>query len=337
MSSKIYFINRYSSNQENVKAYSGYEHLVKYSSVFKSVKSNAFISKLIFKIFKIEKPRDYRSIKASEELKLFFKALLTGRPVFYLYADKDAYLLPLLKGKFNLQRIRIFGTLHWPAEVSGDFAFYKYNLASQFNGIISLSSSLQGGAGKRCIIPHGIDTEYWKNENPQKYENTYLILGISNRDHQGQIDTIIKIKEIDPQAKFILLMQDPQIVALYSSISEIEIIKERISDAHLKKLYSKSKAVILMQTHCLASNVVLECISMKTPLLANRVGDIEEYLGIEYPLYLNKSTAEEKLQEFCHSMKFREVAVNSLAQRRDNFTWQNIADKTVDFINSGRC
>ena len=336
MKFKIYYINRYSSQkQQNIKDYSGYEQVVKYSELFKPVNSNKFLSKLIFKFLKIEKPKDYRELKSSDELKSFLKALITGNPVFYLYADKDAFLLPLLKKKLNLKRIKLFGTLHWPLEISKEFSFYKYHLEDQFNGIIALSSSLNlQESKKRCVIPHGINLEYWKRDASLNWDNSYLILGISNRNHLGQIEIIKKIKTIDPSAKFILLMKDKDVYEQYNVISEIEIINERVSDDKLKNLYSKSKAVILIQNHCLASNVVLECISMKTPLITNRVGDIEEYLGKDYPLYLD-SSKEEKLDKICHSGEFRNDVVNHMAQIRNKFEWNAIAKRTVDFIKKG--
>lgn len=331
---KIYYINRYSSQkQKNVKNYSGYEQVVKYSQLFKPVKSNKILSKLVFKFLKIEKPKDYKELKSSEELILFFKALITGNPVFYLYADKDAFLLPLLKRKFKLRRIKLFGTLHWPLENSHYFSFYKHNLASQFNGVIALSSSLNSMASERkCVIPHGINLDYWKNDTSKNWENSYLILGMSNRDHLGQIEIAKKIKKIDPSAKFVLLMQNKDVYEQYAAVAEIEIINSRVSDEELKELYAKSKAVILIQNHCLASNVVLECISMKTPLIVNRVGDIEEYLGKDYPLYLENAQKDDRLSNICHSADFRNETVNHLSQIRNKFEWKAIAEKTVDFI-----
>ena len=319
--------------QKNVKEYSGYEQVVKYSKLFRSINSNKLISRLIFKLLKIKKPKDYRELRSSDELILFFKALITGNPVFYLYADKDAFLLPLLKRRFKLQRIKLFGTLHWPLEISQDYSFYEHNLAPEFNGIITLSSSLNPIASKtRIVIPHGIDIDYWKNDNSVDNKNSYLILGISNRNHLGQIEIIKRIKKIDPTAKFVLLIQDKDIYKQYEVLRDIEIINRRISDDDLKELYAKSKAVILIQNYCLASNVVLECLSMKTPLIVNRVGDIEEYLGKEYPLFLENTQEDDKLYDICHSADFRNEVVDYLSQIRNKFEWKAISERTINFI-----
>ena len=337
MKFKIYYINRYSSpNSNEIRNHSGYEQLVKYSNLFKSGKSNKFINNLVFKFLNIEKPKDYREIKSSEELILFFKSLITGNPVFYLYADKDAFLLPLLKRKFRLKRIKLFGTLHWPWEISQEFSFYKHNLENQFDGIITLSSSLNPKVSiPTCIIPHGIDLSYWQKDSSIIWENSYLILGISNRNHKGQMEVISNIKEIDPRAKFVLLIQDENIYKQYEVFPEMEIRKERVTDDELKRLYTTSKAVILIQNHCLASNVVLECISMNTPLISNRVGDIEEYLGKDYPLFLDDNQEGDKLYNICHSIEFRQEIVEYFSHIRNKFEWNQVAEQTINFIEEG--
>lgn len=337
MNFKIHYINRYNSQKRKVRENSGYEQVVKYSNKFIAVKGNRLISKLIFKFLKIEKPKNYLELTSSEELKMFFKAFVTGNPVFYLYADKDAFLLPLLKRKFGLKRIKLFGTLHWPLEISDDFSYYKHNLEDQFDGVIVLSSLLNPKPSKkRFVIPHGINLEFWKNDSSLKWENSYLILGISNRDHTGQIEIIRKIKQIDANAKFVLLMQDKTVYEQYAVFPEIKIINNRISDNDLKKLYAKSKAVILIQKYCLASNVVLECIGMNCPLLVNGVGDIEEYLGKEYPLYLDNPQEDDTLNRFCNDTNFRNEVISYLSEIGREFEWQAISEKTVDFIRN-RC
>lgn len=334
MSQKVYYINRYDFHKEKtVKNHSGYEQLVKYLPNFYTIEPNRILTKLIFELLKVKKPKDYRSHIGSLEIILGLKALIYKRPIFYLYADKDAYLLPLLKRKFKWKRLQLFGTLHWPKESSSEYSFYKYSLRDQFDGIVALSSSLSV-ADK--VIPHGIDLDFWQNSQIGKYSNYYLLLGISNRDHQGQVAIIKEISAIDPTARFILLMTDQEVGKLYQAISNLAIVKEKLSDIELKTLYSQCKAVILIQNYCLASNVVLESMAMGVPLIANRVGDIEEYLGSEYLLFVELGQEQEVLRKICFNSNFRVEIVNQLLERRKKFAWPAIALETKIFIQSKR-
>src|SRR5690606_31040303 len=151
------------------------------------------------------------------------------------------------------------------------------------------------------IIPHGIDLSFWKKTNSFQKENLYLIVGISNRDHIKQKRIILKIKNIDSEAKFLIITRNKAIQKMYEGIEGVNIKKDFVADDELKTYYEKSKAVILFQNHCLASNVVLESMAMCVPIIANLVGDIHEYLGDNYPLYITDENEEIKLREFCIS------------------------------------
>src|SRR5690554_2491471 len=123
MNNKIYYINRYDLHKINkIKDYSGYEQIVKYSSCFYKVNKSHILDKILKKIFYKNLPKGYLAANLSKEIKVFFKVIFTKQPVFYLYADKDAFLLPLLKRRLNLNWNKIYGTLHWPPEESKDFS-----------------------------------------------------------------------------------------------------------------------------------------------------------------------------------------------------------------------
>ncbi|MCL8006540.1 hypothetical protein M8845_03775 [Gelidibacter japonicus] len=331
---KIYYINRYDLHKiKKVKDYSGYEQIVKYSDLFNSVEKNQFLQKILKRLLFKKLPKGYLTANLSKEFKLFFKVVFSKQPVFYLYADKDAFILPLLKRRLKLKWIRIYGTLHWPPEKSNDYSFYRYGLVHEFNGVIGLSTTINSLNHKNTrIIQHGIDLSYWKRSSSVKNENLYLIIGISNRDHLRQKKIIEIIKSLDSEAQFLLIANNKAVQILYEHIPDIEIKKDFITDNELKQHYENAKAVILFQNHCLASNVVLESIAMCVPIMANLVGDIHEYLGDDYPLYIKEGEEETILREFCLSNALRTEIVNRFELIRNNYGWKNIAKDTIDFI-----
>jgi|TARA_B110000037_G_C17047463_1_gene476294 hypothetical protein len=327
---EVFFIDRYDNQKINdVKSFSGYEQVVKYKSNFSRIKSFLIIDKLVKKFFK-KIPKDYLKANISKEILALVKSLVFGSPVFYLYADKDAFILPLIKRKFNLKRVKVFGTLHWPVDISHDYSFYKNNLYDQFDGIISLSSSSNLYNNKKNItIPHGINLKYWQNSSNMSFLNYYLIIGVSNRNHEKQVEIINRILKIDNEAKFILICREQSVHRLYENIKNINIHEDYISDACLKELYSKAKGVILYQNYCLASNVVLESIAMQVPLITNNVGDISDYLGFDYPLY---NPDEDTLKSFITSEIIRGEIVNYFKNLKIKFDWNEISSETLNFI-----
>lgn len=331
----IYYINRYDSNKrKQIRENSGYEQIVKYSKQFRKSNSSKILSEFMLRLIGKNKPADYLKLTAGEECILFFKALITGRPVFYLYADKDAFIIPYLKRKFNLKRIKLFGTLHWPKEISSAYSFYKYELAEAFDGIITLSSSLSNFPVKHVkVIPHGIDNDYWHNNDVEDFDNYYVIVGVSNRDHDEQISVMNKIMTMDPKAQFKVAISEKQVKKKYKDIANTEVFETRIDDEQLKLLYARAKAVILFQNYCLASNVVLESMAMGVPVIANNIGDISEYLGDEYPLYIDGKD-DGKLKEIVLSKSFRSNVSQYMNERHHKFAWTNIAAQTESFLNT---
>src|SRR5690606_26349836 len=153
-----------------------------------------------------------------------------------------------------------------------DFSFYKLGLSSEFNGIIGLSSTIESLNYKNIKkISHGIDLTFWNKTNSFQKENLYLIIGISNRDHSKQKEIILKIKNIDSEAKFLVVIRNKGVRKMYEGIEGVSIKKDFVTDDELKSYYEKVKAVILFQNHCLASNVVLEAIAMCVPVITNLV------------------------------------------------------------------
>ena len=334
-SKKIYFLNRYDLfNTESFREFSGYEQVVKYSEQFEQVKTNNFLQYCLKKSFFKQFPRDYLFKNISKEILVFIKVIFSNRPVFYLYADKDAYVLPLLKRALGLRRIKIYGTLHWPPNKSGELSFYRHQFISEFNGVIGLSTTISHelDSKKVKIIPHGIDLSFWQKSNKKEKENLFLIIGVSNRDHTRQIDLLQHIKKMDSNARFLLIARDKKVQSIYKNIGDIEIKKEVISDLELKQYYEKAKAVVLFQNDCLASNVVLESIAMCVPVLTNLVGDINEYLGDDYPLYVTKGHEEKVLSQFCSSDALHNEVANYFKNIRSRFDWARITKDTIDFI-----
>ena len=62
---------------------------------------------------------------------------------------------------------------------------------------------------------------------------------------------------------------------------------DRVSDQEYDRLLSTS-VVLTSFLAASASNVVVECIARETPLVVNRVPAVVEYLGDDYPLYLDR-------------------------------------------------
>ena len=104
--------------------------------------------------------------------------------------------------------------------------------------------------------------------------------------------------------KSILVKQEfkQQFYEKFSNIdNNIKIIHE-LKDSEYKKIFSSS-CIFCDLADSVANNVVLECIKYNTPIVVKRIPSVEEYLGVDYPLFFNdiselkEFTDEEKLNK----------------------------------------
>jgi hypothetical protein len=88
--------------------------------------------------------------------------------------------------------------------------------------------------------------------------------------------------------KFILLKQEfkKEFNDKFSNIEKsIQIVNE-LDDNHYKEIFSNS-CIFCDLADAIANNVVLECIKYNTPIIVRRLPSVEEYLGVDYPLFFD--------------------------------------------------
>jgi hypothetical protein len=91
--------------------------------------------------------------------------------------------------------------------------------------------------------------------------------------------------------KLILLKQEfkPAFNEKFTDIdNSIKIIYE-LDDNEYKKIFIDS-CIFCDLADCVANNLVLECIKYNTPIIVRRLPSVEEYLGVDYPLFFNNET-----------------------------------------------
>lgn len=133
---------------------------------------------------------------------------------------------------------------------------FEWNL---FNNNIS-PKLIYIGNQDRCLIKF--------NQLHTKYQKVWL----SGRDHNKSIEILMQqIKPIDSKI-------------LIDKVDDIEYDQLLTCNVIMMELYNSS-----------TNNTILECIARNTPILVNKIGGVEEYLGSDYPLYFDNLLSIEKL------------------------------------------
>ncbi len=331
----MFYVDRYDFLKKK-RLFSGYECLPKYILHYKQIKNTLFLNKVLKYLLFKKKPKNYLFVNSSKEIKAIIIAFFTQRPVHFLYADKDAWLILLFKKYFPFFKLSLFGTFHWPISIHDD---YHLSLFKYFDKVVVMGSKFKFDVDKYCkdvrCIPHGIDLEFWQRSSDYSKSglesSRILIIGNSNRDHARQLFILNVLVSMNLGLSFFLICGNNEYLSDYLKIPNLRYAKGFISDMELKTMYHDSKAVLLMQYDSIASNVVLESMAMGIPLITSDIGDVGYYLGREYPFIQDNINLNKQLIDFLTDDNLNFLS-QDLITKSKHFTWSKIAEQTNNYF-----
>lgn len=176
-------------------------------------------------------------------------------------------------------------------------------------------------------IPHGIDTNFWKNDIMDKINNYYnydkivLCVGSHGLDYESFENSVIHF----PQYQFIFVGKNYPNVAVNNLI-----IKSNISDDELKHLYSIADIFYRPITFATANNSILEAMAMGKKIVTLETEGISDYLN-EDLAYLSKSKEDYNnliLKALNDNNKKSDAAQKEV---RLKFSWEGVAINLTNF------
>jgi len=246
--------------------------------------------------------------------------LLKRKRFDLIHSHEYAYfhsLAALIKAKFN--KIPHFHTPHFHfvrnklnkffAELQGKLIFsnsYLISLTNQENKILR-----SFGAKKVKTIPNPIDTSFFKPGNTRK-EDLILYVGRFADWKLGIFPEVAKkiLKKYSIKIAFIGFGNHPKIEALQREFPEKLIVKKEVPPKELVQWYQKAKILVLPSEYEAFGMVAAEALSTETPVIASRVGGIEEVVqdnetGLLFN-HQNPKELEEKILLLLKNKQMRE-------------------------------
>jgi glycosyltransferase involved in cell wall biosynthesis len=133
-------------------------------------------------------------------------------------------------------------------------------------------------ADRLHVIPHGIDADFFCP--PEVFEPVpgqalqALLVGTTERDHHFMAEILKILPQESIQLNVVTMAGD---ASVYREFKNVTLIP-RVDDEELRELYRKADILVMPMIDCTANNAILEAMACGTPVMANRVGGIPEYL-----------------------------------------------------------
>ncbi len=170
---------------------------------------------------------------------------------------------------------------------------------------------------KAIFIPHGIDTEFWKPRvnTTSACGNYILTVGFN-----GVNTKILKlIIQANTDKQFVIVNRkklDQEFVNV--------VYKCNLSDLELREVYNQAYMVLRPLHFATANNSLLEAMSLKIPILTNKIPGVLDYLS-NNDCYFIEDLDNYKI-EFNH-IEAENKSCNALDRVNNEFSWVVIAEK----------
>jgi glycosyltransferase involved in cell wall biosynthesis len=199
----------------------------------------------------------------------------------YLWCDRD---LAFLDRSPLPASVKLIGTFHHTPELLEQIIRRPRSL-QHFSAIVLMSQIqcswfLDHGvpAERLHVLLHGVDTAAFQpsQQPPPQDRHTFLAVGSTGRDFPLLARVTAAFSQ---EAKAHFQIIGPQNEAWRFQNQSHVTYQTGISDAELIHAYQSAAALLHLTTHATANNVLVEALACGTPILANDVGGVHEYVN----------------------------------------------------------
>jgi glycosyltransferase involved in cell wall biosynthesis len=196
-----------------------------------------------------------------------------------LFGDTDVWLLGRLR---RLTGTRVIATFH-EADPGLDWLGID-RVARTLDAVVLVSESQRPyferllPHDKIFVVPHGMDTEFFRPADVLTREPICITVGGHTRDFETLARAIDLIRERRPDARFIAVGTKHGHDGRPFEHPDVEF-HHGISDEALRTLYQSARVAVFSFRQTTANNATLEAMSCGVPVVCTDVGGAREYLG----------------------------------------------------------
>jgi glycosyltransferase involved in cell wall biosynthesis len=204
----------------------------------------------------------------------------SGEVCHVLYGEEAFQLLALVSRLARARRNRIVASFHQPPSVFPVHVRRTGHLR-KLDAMIAVSPHqadfLAPHAGKRTrifVVPHGIDTTFWRpGARHQRESTSCLLVGHWLRDFEAMATVVERM----PDVSFTVVLASGHVSQL-ERMPNVRMLRN-ISEQRLLLAYQSADLLVMPLLDCTANNGILEALGCALPIVTTDVGAVRFYLN----------------------------------------------------------
>jgi glycosyltransferase involved in cell wall biosynthesis len=201
--------------------------------------------------------------------------------VHFLWGE---FASPRRPAAFRRRGARLVGTFHCsarrqPSVLAAWRDFREYDALTLMSASQMPFFAQRGYPADRMrVILHGVDTHFFRPAaSPRPVEAgglRMLLVGFTERDHEFAAKVMARVRDLPVELRVLTF---PHYRVPYQGLEHV-VMLERMDDQALIAEYHRADLLFMPMLDCTANNAVLESMACGTPVMANRIGGIPEYV-----------------------------------------------------------